>query len=590
MKVANLLFPIALVGQQMEADETAFYLVRHGQTPWNQKAEIEDKFGERVTGPLIQGSSDTELNEKGLEQAVQTANMISELHLPIEAIYTSPLKRAAKTAELIASKIGLTPIQEPGMAACGWGVAEGRSRDSREKIYAININGNFRGPNWEAMPTRERWDFTPIEGAESANGVVKRMKETFARIAGQSHPGSSFCMVTHGENMKAFTLDCQGEEVEAARLKGDFKTVEKMENFEPDNCSVLKFIYDQKMNTFTYCGEVQRTNQTDSTSVTRAIFDVGSGSLKVIVADVDPVSQKILHIHHSEEQWVPFKRDLVLSGQPRFSQDVQNKGMQTLADMKARLEKYHPTEWVGVATSASRSAENASEFFENVNRELGIKVTVIPASEEGRLGFLTAAAASGLPKEKIVSIDCGSGSFQLGGEIEGKFEVIEGLFAFITAHEKLLTELRGLSKEALETVVNGKKMASSSNPVTLEEAKTLIPELQKLLPIVPEGFAKKIKDPESTIVSIGGPITIFGYAEYALGKNRFTKQELWNAIEAHCGKRDEELRGFPDYREAVLGMILLYSIMDGLGIENLFNAPSRGSCEGLAIASSYWTT
>ncbi len=596
MRIENFLVPFALAGQSMnsdglpyqESEPVAIYLVRHGETYWNENTEMEDPYGEKVMGPLIQGSSNIELNEKGLLQAGQAAEMISGLGLPIDAIYSSPLKRASKTAEIIASKIGLIPIQEPAFAACSWGVVEGRNRDYRLKTYAIDNDANYRGSNWEAMPTRERWSFQPIEGAESLDAVAQRMKAAFAQIAAGVKSGSSLLVVTHQENMRDLALDCQEKAVETARLNGDLKTIDKIESLAPKNCTVHKFLYDKRTNSFSYCGEVQP--KAAGAPVTRAVFDVGSGSLKVIVADVDPVSNKILRIHHSEEQWVPFKRDLVLSGQPRFSQQVQDKGMQTFADMKARLEKYHPTEWIGVATSAARNAENASEYFEKVNRELGIKVSVIPASEEGRLGFLTAVASSGLPKENVVSLDCGSGSFQLAGEIDGKFNVVEGLFAYVTAHEKLLSQLRGLQKDALETEIDGKKMASSPNPISIEEAKTLIPELQKLLPEVSDDFAAKIKDPNSEIVSIGGPITIFGYAEYALGKSTFTKEELWNAIEAHCGRTDGELKGFPDYREAVLGMILLYSLMDGLGIDQLTNAPSRGSCEGLAIAENYWAS
>ena len=64
------------------------YVMRHGQTDWN------------VAGK-IQGSTDIELNETGIKQAEATKEKL--LGENIDVIISSPLKRARKTAEIIAS-------------------------------------------------------------------------------------------------------------------------------------------------------------------------------------------------------------------------------------------------------------------------------------------------------------------------------------------------------------------------------------------------------------------------------------------------------------------------------------------------------
>lgn len=63
-------------------------LIRHGETLWNKEGRV-------------QGSSDVELNETGLEQARRLA--FSLQGEPIGTVHTSPLKRAFRTAEIINS-------------------------------------------------------------------------------------------------------------------------------------------------------------------------------------------------------------------------------------------------------------------------------------------------------------------------------------------------------------------------------------------------------------------------------------------------------------------------------------------------------
>ena len=63
-----------------------FYFARHGQTDWN-------------TLRKVQGTTDIPLNENGEAIAIETGQGMKDIHF--DMIFTSPLKRAYRTAELV---------------------------------------------------------------------------------------------------------------------------------------------------------------------------------------------------------------------------------------------------------------------------------------------------------------------------------------------------------------------------------------------------------------------------------------------------------------------------------------------------------
>lgn len=64
------------------------YLVRHGQTDWN-------------IGKQAQGVADIELNATGIAQAEALHQKILDQGIKFDVVYASPLRRAAKTAQII---------------------------------------------------------------------------------------------------------------------------------------------------------------------------------------------------------------------------------------------------------------------------------------------------------------------------------------------------------------------------------------------------------------------------------------------------------------------------------------------------------
>ena len=88
------------------------YFIRHGETVWNTQAKL-------------QGKSDIPLNEKGVALARVTGEALADV--PFAAIYSSPLKRALQTAQLVARDRDVPIVTDRRLEEIGFGIWEGLS-------------------------------------------------------------------------------------------------------------------------------------------------------------------------------------------------------------------------------------------------------------------------------------------------------------------------------------------------------------------------------------------------------------------------------------------------------------------------------
>ena len=127
---------------------TQIVLVRHGETEWN----IEEIFRGRI---------DIELSETGIKQAELLAEYLSDLK--IDAIYSSPLKRAVKTAEIIAGYHKLDVEITLNLIDFNYGKWQGlphqEVKDKYKELYA----------EWTKNPHRVK-----MPAGESLNDVRER--------------------------------------------------------------------------------------------------------------------------------------------------------------------------------------------------------------------------------------------------------------------------------------------------------------------------------------------------------------------------------------------------------------------------------
>ncbi|MFQ5925719.1 MAG: histidine phosphatase family protein, partial [Dehalococcoidia bacterium] len=99
---------------------TRIILIRHGQTEWNR--------GERFRGRV-----DIGLDETGMRQAEAAAERIARWG--VAAIYSSPLKRATVTAQIIASRLHLPVEPVDGINDMDFGIWQGLSIGEARSRY-----------------------------------------------------------------------------------------------------------------------------------------------------------------------------------------------------------------------------------------------------------------------------------------------------------------------------------------------------------------------------------------------------------------------------------------------------------------------
>jgi probable phosphoglycerate mutase len=150
---------------------TRLCLVRHGETEWNAARRI-------------QGQTDIDLNACGRRQAEAAGRWLAVAD--IDVLYSSDLRRAWQTAQVIGGTLGLAPLAEPALRERRYGVFEGLTYEELKHDYPAG---------YAAFVARDPgYDF---ESGESLKSLYARVTGAVQRIADR-HPGRNVAVVVHG--------------------------------------------------------------------------------------------------------------------------------------------------------------------------------------------------------------------------------------------------------------------------------------------------------------------------------------------------------------------------------------------------------
>ena len=148
-----------------------FYLFRHGETNWNQM--------QKLTGHIDDES--VIITEKGYNQIKDISNSL--LTCGIEAVFSSDLLRARKTAEIVNDALGVPIHYCSELRVLNLGVFQGQSREvflQNEGVKAALLDHSL-----------------PIPGGESIDQLNERLYGFLLRII-QDYSYKSIAIITHG--------------------------------------------------------------------------------------------------------------------------------------------------------------------------------------------------------------------------------------------------------------------------------------------------------------------------------------------------------------------------------------------------------
>lgn len=122
---------------------TTIILARHGETEWNAEE-------------IFRGRIDVDLNETGIREAELLAKHLS--YMATAAVYSSPLKRALQTAEMIARHHDVKVEVSPQLIDLDYGEWQGLSHETVRDRYGQLYHEWLNSPQLVKMPAGESLD------------------------------------------------------------------------------------------------------------------------------------------------------------------------------------------------------------------------------------------------------------------------------------------------------------------------------------------------------------------------------------------------------------------------------------------------
>jgi 2,3-bisphosphoglycerate-dependent phosphoglycerate mutase len=165
-------------------------LVRHGQSEWNLKN-------------LFTGWRDVDLTEQGRDEARKAGRRLKAAGYTFELTYTSALKRAQQTLDLILAEMGivnLTIVRNQALNERDYGDLSGLNKDDAREKWGEQ----------QVLIWRRSYDVRP-PGGESLKDTADRALPYYRReIAPHVARGETILVAAHGNSLRALVMAIEG--------------------------------------------------------------------------------------------------------------------------------------------------------------------------------------------------------------------------------------------------------------------------------------------------------------------------------------------------------------------------------------------
>jgi len=182
-------------------DQNFLVLVRHGQSEWNAKN-------------LFTGWKDPGLTSKGEKEAINAGELIKERNIKFSMMFTSALKRAQITGQMILEGIEqmhIEVIRDQALNERDYGDLAGLNKDDARKEW-----GEEQVHIW-----RRSYDIPPPNG-ESLKNTAERVLPYFnSDILPKLMQGENILVAAHGNSLRSLVMqldDLSKEEVVALEI------------------------------------------------------------------------------------------------------------------------------------------------------------------------------------------------------------------------------------------------------------------------------------------------------------------------------------------------------------------------------------
>ena len=171
------------------------YFIRHGETEYNKQRRY-------------QGQLDIPLNETGIAQAEKSRDNLAKFKF--DEIYSSPLLRARKTAEIINEEQHAKLVFDDRLKEIFGGISQGQCLDdwTEERVKQLHENPkSFGAESYEELCARVESFFKEIENSDKNILIV-------------SHGGVYRAIYRYLNNLEGFNFELKGlKNTEAIKLK-----------------------------------------------------------------------------------------------------------------------------------------------------------------------------------------------------------------------------------------------------------------------------------------------------------------------------------------------------------------------------------
>src|SRR3954467_4378526 len=165
-------------------------LVRHGQSEWNLKN-------------LFTGWKDVDLTETGVAEARAAGRKLKAQGLSFDVAYTSALKRAQRTLDLMLEEMGQTGIP----------IVRDQALNERDYGDLVGLNKDDARKKWgedQVLIWRRSYDVPPPGGESLKDTVARALPYYVQEILPRVMRGDRVLVAAHGNSLRALVMVLDG--------------------------------------------------------------------------------------------------------------------------------------------------------------------------------------------------------------------------------------------------------------------------------------------------------------------------------------------------------------------------------------------